>query len=110
MKKVVSGTNEEPLQDYHPLKAISWTNKPHGTIMQIGSGGHPNQLLYQDEPMYSNLPMNHSTSYVVVDSWTGVLHPLYSCKTSLPSAFPGAAQTVSSLTALKHPGDQEEKM
>jgi hypothetical protein len=31
---------EEPLQDYHSLKAISWTK---------GSRGYTNQLLYQDD-------------------------------------------------------------
>jgi hypothetical protein len=70
MKKVESGTSEEPLQDYHRLKAVFWMNKLHGMIRQTGSGGHLNQLLYQNELMYSNLSMDHSTSYVAADSWT----------------------------------------
>jgi len=78
MKKVASGTSEEPLQDYHRLKAVFWMNKLHGMIRQTGSGGHLNQLLYQDEPMYSNLSMDHSISCVAADSWTGLLYPLYS--------------------------------
>lgn len=110
MRKAVSGTSEEPLQDYHPLKAISWTNKLHGMTTQTGSGGHLNQPLYQSERMCSNLPMDRSISYALAGNWTGVLHPLYSYKTSLPWAFPGAARNVSSLTASELPVDQGEKM
>jgi len=75
MKKVASGMSEEPLQDYHRLKAVFWMNKLHGMIRQTGSGGHLNQLLYQDE---LRLSMDHSISYVAADSLTGVLYPLYS--------------------------------
>jgi hypothetical protein len=110
MRKAASGTSEEPLQDYRPPKAISWTNKLHGMTTQTGSGGRLNQPLYQIEQMCSNPPMDRSVSYALAGNWTAVLRPLYSCKkTSLPWAFPGAAQNASSLTASKLPGGQGGK-